>query len=482
MKTIKTIYLTFLFSINIILCKAQNWQWISTYGGNSFDYGRGITIDSKDNLFITGSFQETANFGNFSLTSRGGEDMFIMKMNLNGKVEFVKNAGGKQQDYGKGICSDKNGNIYIIGCFQGHANFDDSVLVSKGKSDVFIAKYSETGVLKWVRKLGGAYDDEGNSICVDNYGNTYVTGNFSGLVIAGKESIKSNGKSDIFIAKYDPEGILLWFKHYGYPGRNKGNSITIDYLGNCYVTGCLDSTITYSYYNSGPNYNSNPKKEKVDQYIFVAKYNANGNLEWTKVSKGDEDNRGLGICVDSIGNCYVTGFFSGICKFDAVELSANNGWDIFLAKYDSSGKLLWAKSNGGFRHDYGIGICVDKNGNSYISGSFMKAINLGKNNNKGFRGWNGYIVKYDSWGNLIGSETIDATKDNYVYGISIDQAGDCFITGSCNKITKFGNQKINCSKEDIFVAKYKFKKIEIPLKTEKKVILQKKEKNTGINN
>src|ERR1017187_277119 len=186
---------------------------------------------------------------------------------------------------------------------------------------------------EWARSSGGISDDEGMSIAVDGSGNRYVTGYFhSSTITFGTTTLTNNGTGtteDMFIVKYDPNGNVLWAKSAGGSGFDWGHGIAVDSSGNSYVTGYLGSSpITF-----GSIILTNPG-------MFIAKYNANGNVVWAK-SLGDND-AGNGIAVDDSGNSYVIGSYaSSTITFGTTTLTNDSAGlgDIFVVKYDSSGNV-----------------------------------------------------------------------------------------------------------------------------------------------
>ncbi len=188
---------------------------------NGRDFGLSISTDVKGNSIVTGFFEGTAQFDSFSITSEGHRDLFIAKYTSNGKVLWVKQAGGSNQnDHGNSIVQDKYGNFYLAGKFSGAAKFDKTTLNSNGKEDFFIAKYDSKGILLWIRQLGGDSDeldsDNANSIAINDNNELVVVGFFSGTMRIGNQILTSSGREDIFILRLDAEGNLLEIKKIFY--------------------------------------------------------------------------------------------------------------------------------------------------------------------------------------------------------------------------------------------------------------------------
>ena len=240
--------------------------------------------------------------------------------------------------------------------------------------------------LKWAKGVVGTgpYSDWGSSIAVDTEGNTYVTGGFNGTATFGpgeanETVLNSAGQADLFVAKYDSNGALIWVKRAGGTNGEGGSSIAVDGLGNSYVTGGFSGTVTFGLGEA----NQTILTSAGYNDIFVAKYNTNGALLWAKRAGGAaDDDWGSGIAVDGAGKVYVTGAFRVTATFGAGEahqttLTSAGYNDIFVAKYDSNAALIWVKRAGGTDVDEGNSIALDGSGNSYVTGSFRNKATFG---------------------------------------------------------------------------------------------------------
>lgn len=335
-------------------------QWALSAGGTSSDLGFDIKIDGLGNIYLTGIYSGTATFGTTSITSIGNKDIFVAKYNSNGILQWIQSAGGAGNDVGLAITADNLGNVYITGYYQGTATFGASTILSVGNDDIFVAKYNSNGTLQWVEAAGGINTDFGHGIAVDGFGDIYITGNYTGTVTFGSTPKTSAGGSDIFIAKYNSNGILQWVRSAGGTGGDYGQNIVVDGSNNVYITGSYEGT---SYFGS-----PTPKTSVGSNDIFVAKYNSTGALLWVQSAGGASIDSGYGIAVDGSGNVYVTGEYQGIATFGATSIISSGFSDIFVTKYNSSGIFQWVQTAGGTINDYGESIAVDGFGNTYVSG------------------------------------------------------------------------------------------------------------------
>src|SRR5688572_25082949 len=201
-----------LYSLTV-LAQIPNFLWAKQSEGQASnsndDSGRSVATDAQGNNYVTGHFKGIATIGNATLTSSGLYDIFIAKYNASGTLLWAKQAGGTGDDQGYSIAVDGSGNSYVTGHFKGIATFGTTTLTSSGLYDIFIAKYNASGTLLWAKQAGGARNDSGQGIAVDGSGNSYVAGYFEGITATfGTTTFTSNGgNDDVFIAKYDASGI-----------------------------------------------------------------------------------------------------------------------------------------------------------------------------------------------------------------------------------------------------------------------------------
>src|SRR6185436_8730374 len=197
-----------------------NFIWAKKMGGASTDWGYSIAVDLNGNLYTTGWFSGTADFDpdttTYNLTSNGGYDIFVSKLDSSGNFLWAKQFHGIGNDAGISIGIDGSGNVYTTGYFSNAADFDPGNgiynLISAGNIDIFISKLNSSGNFVWAEQLGGTSDDAGTSISVDASENVYVTGYFSDTVDfdsgVGIFNLNSFGSHDIFVVKLgDATGI-----------------------------------------------------------------------------------------------------------------------------------------------------------------------------------------------------------------------------------------------------------------------------------
>ena len=272
----KTLLLSIsLFNLFFVSAQTTSLQWAKSMGGNEQDILNAMATDASGALIMTGSFKGTADFdpgpGVANLTSSNFDDIFISKLDASGNFLWAKQIGAALGDFGRSITTDKSGNIYVTGSFQGTADFDPGAgivnLISYGASDVFVLKLNTSGNLIWARRMGGAADQQGYAIAVDSSGNVYTGGSFRETSDfdpgVGTSNYTSVGSSDIFFSKLDSSGNFVWAERFGGVNYDDLYSIALDNTGALYSTGSFQG-LAFNLVSAGQD------------DIFISKLNANG--------------------------------------------------------------------------------------------------------------------------------------------------------------------------------------------------------------
>ncbi len=450
--------------------QAPNCLWATSAGGNSSDVGYSSTTDASGNVYVTGGFSSpTIAFGTTTLTNVGSNDIFIAKYDSIGTVLWAKSAGGTSTDYGFSVSTDAIGNVYVTGGFSSPTiSFGTTTLTNAGNAgsnDIFIVKYNAAGTMLWAKSAGGTSIDRGQSISTDASGNVYFTGGFQSATITfGTTTLTNAGSAgiyDIFIAKYDAAGTVLWAKSAGGTSDDEGRSVTADASGNVYVTGHFFSpTITYG---------TTTLNNVGSGDIFIAKYDAAGTVQWAKKAGGTDNDAGISVTSDVGGNVYITGGFQSatITLGTTTLTNANNTGttgDMFIAKYDASGTVLWSKSAGGTYDDIDNSVTTDASGNVYVTGNFASptitfgTTTLTNADNTG-NIYDMFIAKYDAAGTVLWSSSAGGIYNDYGYSVSTDASSNVFVVGSFRSATiTFGSTTLTNAGSagiyDIFIAKY----------------------------
>lgn len=332
---------TFIYKLDA----AGNFVWAKKIEiGNLIARGFLIAVDASENVYTTGTFFGTVDFdpgpGTFNLSSIL-RSVYVSKLDAGGNFIWARQMGGvgnTDEATSYSMAADASGNIYTTGSFIGTVDFDPGAGIynlSCSSENIFVSKLDADGNFIWAKQMGATGNGEGFSIAVDDLGNVYTTGYFTGTIDfdpgAGVFNLSSAGNEDIFVCKLDANGNFIWARQKGGKGADQGYSIVVDASGNLYVTGYFNNTVDFD-----PGACMFNLTSAGDRDIFIFKLDDAGNFVWAKQIGGTGADIGFSIAADARGNVYTTGYFTGTVDFDpgtgVYNLSSFGAYDFFVHK------------------------------------------------------------------------------------------------------------------------------------------------------
>ncbi|NBR06476.1 MAG: hypothetical protein EBT92_11965 [Planctomycetes bacterium] len=427
---------------------APDFDWVIQAGGKLHDKTRGIAVDGKGNIYLTGEFTGTATFGEFTLTSNNMMDFFIAKVDSRGKFLWVRSGGGSKIDRGYAITVDDAGNSYVTGHYEStDAKFGDVSLPNSGDYDIFVAKYDSSGKMLWIKTAGGKGYDYGHGIAVDSLGNLFVTGALAGEGTFDEVKLSEPGSSRVFCARYTTEGKILWVKTTQGKGNSSGHGIAVDGKGNCFLGG----------HTGGDGFFGDFKlTNSMGRDILVAKLDASGKVHWVAQGHGSSGAMIHEITADTNGNVWASGMFKGELKLKDRVVKSKGDSDILLMSFGSDGSELWTKTAGGPGIDYGLGVATDNHGNSFLTGSFTATVLFEGEEKISSASADIFIISFNRSGKVRWFNQVSGKGTDHAYSIALDSSGNIYLSGACSGNAMFGKHPFtNLGSNDIFLAKLK---------------------------
>ncbi|MBI4558850.1 MAG: IPT/TIG domain-containing protein [Candidatus Hydrogenedentes bacterium] len=338
--------------------------WVKSVPNAASTDCRGVTSLADGGVGVNGLFSGTTTFGlgepgEVTLTSAGTGDVFIAKYREDGTLVWAKRAGGSGQDFPTGLSVSEDGTLVTGGAFSGSATFGPNeagavTLQSAGGQDTFVAKYHADGTLGWAKRAGGTGTEEQcQDVAVLGDGTVVATGLFMGVATfgagePGEVILTSAGSWEVFVARYDADGMLAWAKRAGGSLQDSAWGIELSTHGKALVTGGFMGTSTF-----GPGEATEVTLTSAagSEDFFLACYDIDGTLAWVKHASSNQSDRGEDIAVLADGDFLVTGGFnggvnsSGSATFGPgetgeVTLTSAGRGDIFVAKFAGAGTLV----------------------------------------------------------------------------------------------------------------------------------------------
>ena len=318
---------------------------------------------------------------------------------------------------------------------------------------------------QWAGQVGGTSSDQSGDVAIDGSDNIFITGNFTGDADFDNDGVfddaSSVGGEDIFLAKYDDTGDLLWVVSAGGSGSDEGFAVAVDASGDAYITGYFSNSADFD----GDGMDDATATSARD--MFLAKYDASGAFQWVRTAgglTGNGQDAGKDIDIDG-SHVFLTGYFRGDADFnnDGVADILNSGQqDAFVARYDTAGSLDWVSAIGGGQADEGAGIAADGIGGAFITGSFKGNIDItgnGVDDLISAGGDDAYVVSCDGVGAMVWALAVGGTGSDMASHMGRDAAtGDIYVTGEFRGSADFDGDGVPdlaaTSAADMYIVKY----------------------------
>lgn len=458
----KTILLVAMYVLALPLCaQTPNWLWAANAGGSSEDYSYAVTMDKSANVYVTGYFYSStmtvgSNVLKNAVSNEQTSDLFLMKYDASGIVQWAFALGGSEDDYGTALCTDDQGNIYLAGSFYSDSlHLGSYTLPNPTGSSFFLAKLDANGVAQWVITAHGDDMMEVHGIVCGKDGRVYATGSYGGEGIAfGTTKLSNIGGGDIVMLCCNASGNLQWLKTVGGSEKENATSLAIDPSENIIITGSFESpslTVgTTTLNNAG---GSDILLYSIDKF---------GIVQWATSYGGKGFESGTALCCDAQGNITLTGAFQS----DSLELGTivlkkkgEQGSDMFTARFTAKAQPQWAHAVGADAVERGEAICSDNLGNVYVCGSFTSSqLEIG---DKSFSNLTVglediVLVKYAADGTLEWATSVGAERADVPVGMSLNNDGSVVLTGGfASESLDFGSKSIQTTGDyDIFTATF----------------------------
>jgi len=352
----KSLNLLFFSLTCLIFCsqksEGQVYSWARSINSNSEVRTETVTSDRSEGITAVSYFYDTVTVSGKQLVSRGDKDILIVQYNENGDTLWSKHIGSKDEDRAKDIVSDDDGNLFITGSVGDSALFDGRYIRTYHGQDIFLTKLTSDGDSLWIKNVGKGYNiDRGNGLTLSG-NKIHMIGFFDDTLFLGSDTLISNGFTNNFYATFNIRGeYLSSMKVEGFHDKARLNSISAAQDGGVLISGFYYDTIRFTdpsetEYEFFSRSSGNPD-------IIVFRFFPDQTLAWGRTAGSPGRDQGMDAKSDIEGNIYLTGFFGGPSDFDSTEtlqsaiLPHVASDDIFIAKYNSQGRLLWKKAFGG---------------------------------------------------------------------------------------------------------------------------------------
>lgn len=400
--------------------------WSTQFGTTENELVSAIATAPNGDVYIYG---QTA--GDIESGGEGTDiDVFVARYDKGGVRKWIRQLGTTGDDYpANQIAVATNGDVYLAGTTGSEAEFPQNV--SEGGQDVFIAKYSKEGSLRWVKQWGGDSDDQAYGIARASNGDLYVAVETKSVLPDGSRPLNTYvGKMDSALVKFNRSGGFVWANQFGTAEDDWVWGVTVSARNEVYVAGTTFADLD----GAGPEVFNGPDATKGDG--FLMRFDRGGSRKWLRQFGTTSDDQFYGVATNRSNDVFVSGFTSG-----EMAPTAQGGVDGVVRKYGADGTLRWTNQHGSAGDDYGWNISIGRNGRinvgGYTNGSMPGYLNVGDDDVYIARiGTNGVDMAYRQFGTdkRDGGRLADDAYSVYGTPVVLAPSGSLIVAGSTSGV------------------------------------------------
>jgi hypothetical protein len=425
-------------------CDGYTGNYLSNlqFGASGTQRVDGFGLDSAGNMFVVGTFYGTFTIGSDTLTSAGGADIYLAKLDSQGNGVWAKSFGSADQEAAAGLVVDGLGNVIISGEIIGPTDFGDGVHTPlNGQYTAYLAKFDTNGNIAWSGAWGNAvHATWGYAVAVGPSNEVMLAGAFRESLQFGSTPPLVGAVGDVgeaYLAVFDSSGTPLFSRGFIAPGQQLVVQSTIDANGNLYVTGTTDDVITVAGGSIGA-----PGKN-----AFVAVFDPTGSALWSQPLGPLTGTSGYsvgGVAVDAQGNVAVTTTYVGTTTLGSTQhTSVNGSQDILVAELDSSGNFLWSQSFGDATDDENPRrIAVDSLGNVVVAGNVRTQLSCGGKLLPYSGGDDVFVLKLSQAGDPLWCQVFGGSGMDAVNAVRTNAANQVLAAGAFESSMNLGTDAL----------------------------------------
>jgi Secretion system C-terminal sorting domain len=482
----KQLFTGILALLSVHICaQIPNYTWAKQNGDGDFEQAAEVVVDAQGNVYSCGKFESTVDFnpapgsGNniFALTSDGGTDGYLQKLDSAGNFVWALKIGGSSADDITSVTIDGSGNVVVTGYFTGVVDVDPSngnALINSSPtwiSDLFVISYSAQGQLNWARSFGGVSNEQSTSVKLSNSGRLLIGGAFEGTVDfdpgIGANNQTANGDNDAFLLLLSSTGNFVDVATFGGIGFEIVTCVAADASGNMYAAGQFEDTVDF---DPGTGTYSVASSGRSDAFVMML--NSTGNFVWAGAIGGVEKDGANDIDIDAAGHVYLIGKIIGTADADPgagvfTLTDSLLAGGCMVVKLNNTGTLAWAYLLSNTDPVDGTSIDLGPDGLLYLGLNFFGTLDADPSAATTNFVQSGSSVaadmlylQNDTAGNYFWGFSIGGIYEDFVSDIFIAAGGELYTTGQYMIAADFdpGTATVNLTSawqnNDVFVARY----------------------------
>ncbi|PCC74996.1 hypothetical protein SAMN02745121_03797 [Nannocystis exedens] len=422
------------------------YAWSRYAGGSSYDEGVRVAFDGAGNLVLAARGISDLDLGGGLLDNQGGYDVYLAKYSPTGVHLWSKRFGAGQDQANDvlRLAVSPDGDIAIAGDFKSTIDFGGGVLTCEGSDDAFLARFDPDAGHLWSKSFHSVQYVYPHEVAFDADDNVLLAGLFVTNLDLGGGVLTGAGLADAFLGKFDPDGEHLWSLRFGDPNGQYILGMKPDAAGNVYVTGGFQGTI-----NPGNGQLTSAGAEDV----FLVRYDPDGNATWAERFGAAGQQIARAMAIDGAGRVTIVGEMDGAVDFGGGPVVAPETVG-FAAQFESDGTHRWSKLLGD-GDTQPAAVATDGFANVLVAGNFYETADFGGGPLTSEGGADVFLLKLAPSGAHVWSKRFGDFQNQYGMGVAGAANGRVGVSGSFEGgINLGGGPKTSQGVKDLFVGSF----------------------------
>jgi hypothetical protein len=401
-----------------------------------------VAIDAMGHGVLATGFKGAADIGGQVLNAGYSHDVLLVMLDQNGSPSWARGFGStdkNKMDYATSVALDPSGNLILTGVCDSDIDLGGGAIALGSGPNTFVAKLDTNGGHIWSFGFERAV---GRAIAVGGGAHPVVAGHHVGAVTVAQPGdiplqLPYGGASDAFVIKLNGEtNEVMWAHAYGDSmAQNSAGVAVVPLTGDVHLIGSFEGSM-----NIDPA--SMTQLTSADEFdAFLLKLDQAGSLVWGKRFGGTKTQTGVAVATAPDGTAVITGTFEQEIALDAYTFTADGlAEDIYVAKLDASGNVLWASSFGDSQQQYARAVALDDQGRIYLTGAFKGTIDFGGGLSITAQSHlNVFVAVLGPDGAAVDARAFPADKDQWGTAIAPDTCGNIVLAGTYDEVLDPGS-------------------------------------------
>jgi hypothetical protein len=402
--------------------------WVVPFGGTLDDYGMGVEAGPAGNVVVCGYYGSALDFAGTTLPFAGALDAFAATFDPTGVLRWVRTVGGPGEERETGVAVDASGAVVLATEYSAPLEVDGLAVTHFGATDLLLVEYSAAGAVVWVRSFGGTATELQPRVAFGPTGDLYFTAMFEGTVDFGGTPLTAADARDIVVARLSSvDGSTVWARAFGGGADDSAYGIAVDASENVTLTGWFGNSIDFGGGMLSPG------------GAFVARLaGTDGSHVWSRAPVGGGNVSGCGLALDASGGAFVTGWFQDTLDPGGGPLTAVDFTDLWLASYDAAGGHRWSRAFGGPSVDSSCAAAVTRDGDVVFGGFFNNTIDLGGGPLVAVAPSDGFLARQAGGdGASVWAIGLGGAGGDHVSDLAVDDGDAVLVTGDYSAAFEF---------------------------------------------